>query len=594
MSKYKWIIFSVVFVVFVLFESCEKDDTTTNNTTTVVTEDNIDEADDNNETDFEESGDYTWDISTEVTITLNGSSITIDGEGATASGSVLTISSVGNYNISGTLDDGQIIVNTEEEGMVRLILNSATITCSNSAPVYIKKADKTVLILTAGTANYLTDGSNYVFESSDDDEPNATLFSKDNLSIYGEGSLTIDANYNDAITSKDGLIINSGTITINSVDDGIRGKDFLIVKSGTINISSAGDGLKSDNEDDAACGYISIESGDITIISATDGMQAETDILVTSGNISITSGGGSSKTVSSSVSAKGIKSGVQFIIEGGTLNISSADDALHTNGNLTINSGTLTLSSGDDGMHAESTIDINGADITISKSVEGVEAAIINVNDGTISVVSSDDGFNATNSTITGGTESDDGSELNIYGGYILVSASADGLDSNGSFEMTGGTVVVYGSSSQMENGIDVNGAIQVNGGELIVAEPSSSTSTETPSTGSSQYSVMVYFSSTQSASSLFHIQDASGEEVVTFKLSKSYYSILYSSAVFTSGSTYYIYTGGEYTNGDEVNGFYSGGTYSGGTQYSSFTISAKVTKVGSSQGGNTNPGSRN
>ncbi len=590
MCKVRWTFFLMISSLIVTLASCERDDDITSEDET-TTEDTISEADENNDSDFEESGDYSWDTSTEVNIIFNGSSITVEGDGATVSGSIVTVSSVGNYNISGTLDDGQLIVNTDDEGIVRLILNSTNMTCSNSAPIFVENADKTVVVLTAGTENYLTDGSSYVYDSSDEDEPNATLFSKDNLSIYGEGSLTIDANYNDGITSKDGLVINSGTITVTSVDDGIRGKDFLIVKGGSISVTAGGDGFKSDNDEDTSCGYISIEAAEIQITSSGDAMQAETDVLISSGTIDVKSGGGSSYSVSSTSSAKGIKAGVQFIIEGGTLDINSSDDALHSNESITINDGTITVSAGDDGIHADSSIEINGGDITISKSVEGIESFNITVNDGSISVVSSDDGFNATKGTTNGGSESDDGSKLIINGGYIVVSASADGLDSNGSFKMTGGSVVIYGASSQMENGLDVNGDINVVGGELIVSQPSSSSSTETPNTSSSQYSVLIYFTSTQSSSSLFHIQDADGNDIITFKSNKSYYSMLFSSSEFKSGSTYYIYTGGSYSGGDEINGVYSGGTYSAGTQYSSFTISSRVTQVGS--GGSSGPGGR-
>ncbi len=590
MCKSRWIFFVMIFSLIVTLASCERDDDITSEDET-TTEDTISEADENNDSDFEESGDYSWDTSTEVNIIFNGGSITVDGDGATVSGSVVTISSVGNYNISGTLDDGQLIVNTDDDGIVRLVLNSTNMTCSNSAPIFVENADKTVVILTAGTENSLTDGSSYVYDSSDEDEPNATLFSKDNLSIYGEGSLTIDANYNDGITSKDGLVINSGTISVTSVDDGIRGKDFIIVKGGSISVTAGGDGFKSDNDEDTSCGYISIETAEIEITSTGDAMQAETDVLISSGSIDVKSGGGSSYSASSSTSSKGIKAGVQFIIEGGTLDINSSDDALHSNESITINDGTITVSAGDDGIHADSSIEINGGDITISKSEEGIESANITVNDGYISVVSSDDGFNSTYGTANGGTESDDGSKLIINGGYIVVSASADGLDSNGSFKMTGGSVVIYGASSQMENGLDVNGDINVVGGELIVSQPSSSSSTETPNTSSSQYSVLIYFTSTQSSSSLFHIQDADGNDIITFKSNKSYYSILFSSSEFKSGSTYYIYTGGSYSGGDEINGVYSGGTYTAGTQYSSFTISSRVTQVGS--GSSSGPGGR-
>ncbi len=587
MGRNKKVFYGILFIATLVFISCKKQ--SDNDSSNTTTEETITDAEDNNSSDFEESDDYTWDTSSEVQITLDGSSISVDGDGATVSGSVVTISSVGNYNISGTLDDGQVIVDTDEDGIVRLILNGVDITCSNSAAINVENADKTIVILSDDTDNTLTDGSTYEFDSADEDEPNATLFSKDDLSIYGGGTLTVDANYNDGIASKDGLIVKSGTITVNSVDDGIRGKDFLIVKGGTISVTVEGDGFKSDNDDDTSCGYVSIEAGEINIVSEGDAIQAETDVLISDGTITVTSGGGSSHTVSGDDSAKGIKSGVQFIIEGGTLDISSADDALHSNESMTINDGTITLASGDDGIHTDSSIDINGGDITITKSVEGIESSIININDGSISIVASDDGINATNGT---GGESDDGSELNIYGGSILITATADGLDSNGSMDMTDGLVVIYGPSSQQENGVDINGDINVSGGQLIVSLPTSSSSTETPGTSTSIYSVLVYLGSTQSSSTLFHIEDEDGNEIVTFESAKSYYSILYSSPEFTYGSTYYIYSGGEYTGGEEENGIYSGGTYSEGTEYSSFTISDLVTEVGSSSNNNqNNPG---
>lgn len=584
MDKNKWIVSIMLLFLFSLVacnlgvdeSSTDGEDDGTGSEGSTVSE-----ADDSNSEDFEETGDYTWNTNTEVQITLNGSSVSINGSGATASGSTITINSSGNYNISGSLDNGKLIVNTDDEGIVRLIFNGVDITCSNSAPIFIKNTKKAILVLAENTTNIVTDGSSYVFDS-DEDEPNAAIFSKENMAIYGDGSLTVDANYNDGITSKDGLIINSGNITVDAVDDGIRGKDFLIVKSGTIEVTAGGDGFKSDNENDTSCGYISVEAGTITITAGGDAIQAVTDVLISYGDFTITSGGGSSRNVSSSTSSKGIKAGVSMIIDDGSYNISSADDALHTNGDMTINAGTITLASGDDGIHADGYVTINDGDISITKSVEAIEASEITVNDGNVKLVASDDGFNATSGR---GGEADDGSKLYLNGGYIAVNASGgDGLDSNGSMKMTGGTVVVHGPQSSPEVGIDVNGTIDVTGGTLVVSGTSSNM-TEGPNTSTSQYTVMVYFSSSKSSSTLFHIQDADGNDVVTFQPVRSYYSMIYSSSALTKGATYYIYSGGSST-GTVKDGLYSGGTYSGGSQYASFTVSNTVTTVGTASSG--------
>jgi len=539
------------------------------------------DAETGNAEDHEEASDYVWEGDTVTAIILNETSITVSGDGASASGTTATVTAAGTYLVSGTLDNGKIIVDTEDEDAVKLVLNGVNITCSNSAPIFVKSAEKAIVILPSGTTNYLTDGSSYTYSSSDEDEPNAALYSKSDLSISGEGALVVDANYNDGITSKDGLIIASGNISVNSVDDGIRGKDYLIIESGTINVTSGGDGFKSDNDEDDAKGYISIESGTITITAANDGMQATTDLLIADGTFNLTTGGGSSKTISSSVSAKGLKSDLNIIIESGDFTINSADDAIHSASLITINDGTIAISSGDDGIHTDNTVNVNGGEITITKSYEGIEGPYINMNGGTTYVTSSDDGLNASKGN---GGESNDGSLLSITGGYLYISSTGDGLDSNGSITSTGGTVIVNGPSSSVEVGLDYNGTFSLNGGLILIAGPNSSM-TQGASSSSTQNSVLVRFSSSKSSSTLFNIQDASGNSLVTFQPAKTYSSVLYSSSDLTKGTTYYIYSGGSYSGGSETDGLYTGGTYSGGTQYSSFTVSGSVTTVGSSSG---------
>jgi hypothetical protein len=488
-----------------------------------------------------------------VDITL-GDTITVSGSGATADGSTVNITASGTYSISGTLNDGQIIVNTEDKGTVNLILNGVDITCSTSAPIYVMNAEQTVITLADGTENYVTDGDSYIIEDSESDEPNAAIFINDDLKINGNGLLTVNANYNNGIQSQDDLKITDGNITVNAVNDGIKGRDSIAVKDINITVDAGADGMQSNNDEDSEKGYISIESGAINITAGEDGIQAETSLIISSGDITISSGGGSvnsssgsswgnwgdqgtennSDSSSSYGSAKGIKAGVDIIIESGTINIDSSDDSIHSNDSLTINGGSIVLTSGDDGIHSDSTLGINGGDITITKCYEGIESSAITINDGNIHLVASDDRINAVGgvdgSSINGrprqnNFNSSGGNYLYINGGYIVIDATGDGLDINGSINMTAGVVIVNGPTSSANGALDfVN--FTMSGGFLVAA--GSSGMAQTPSTSSTQYSVMVNFSSSQSADTMVHFETEDGEEILTFVPTNELFSCFY------------------------------------------------------------------
>jgi len=168
-----------------------------------------------------------------TTITFRSVSITGDTDHATNVDNVVTINAPGIYNITGTTSDGQIRVNTEESGDVWLVLQNANITCPASAPVYIESAER-VIIRLEGDDNYLRDGDSSTALDGNGDVIDAAIYSQEDLVICGEGSLYVDANYNNGIKSNDGLIIDSGTIHVTSVDDGIIGKNYVSVESGDI------------------------------------------------------------------------------------------------------------------------------------------------------------------------------------------------------------------------------------------------------------------------------------------------------------------------------------------------------------------------
>ncbi len=552
----------------------------------------------------EDAQDYVWDASAVIPILLNGDSISAEGQGVTVDGSTATITAAGTYSLTGSLSDGKIVVNSTDTGTVRLILNGASIYNSTSSPIYVQNAEKTIIVLADQTENSVSDGTSYVFESADEDEPNAAIFSKSDLTIYGNGTLTVNGNYNDGIASKDGLILSGGTVLVNAVDDGIRGKDYLVVKDGNITVTAQGDGLKADNEEDATKGFIYVEKGTLDVTSGGDAIQAATDVVVTDGEIRLTSGGGSNHAISADASAKGIKGTTSVSLDGGTFVVDSADDALHSNGSLVINSGTFTLSSGDDGIHSESTLDINAGDIQITQSYEGIESAVITIRDGNIHIVASDDGVNAVSAN--GGSGGNPGAgpgggrpmpgdgpgqggfagggnnALYIYGGYMVIEAGGDGMDINGAIEMTAGVVIVNGPTESMNGAIDYNNGFNMTGGFLLAA--GSSNMAQAPDESSSQYALLINFDSMLPAGTLVHIENSQGEDIFTFSPSKQYQSIAFSSPELENGVTYEVFYGGE-ASGAVTDGLYQEATYSAGTQYASFTISDVVTRIGNNAG---------
>ena len=471
--------------------------------------------------------DATWDKARSSFITLADGMVRFDGSGAEVNtkGDKVTITKAGTYVVSGTVSDAQIVVDVEEVGPVRLVLNGADITCSTSAPVYVKNAEKVIVVLADGTRNALTDGASYVFKDSDTDEPNATLFSKTNLTINGTGSLIVTANYNDGITSKDDLKIVSGNITITAANDAVKGKDCLGVKEAHLTVTAEGDGLQATNDTEVDKGFICVSGGVLDITAGADGIQAETTLLVSGGELDLVTGGGSAnapahtgdfgntggnwgqnqagggghgrgstttttaapttpttptttvwsgetdtETTDGSDSAKALKAGSGVFIDGGTITIDSSDDSVHSNDSIQIDGGTLTLASGDDAIHADASVEINGGEIAISTSYEGIESNVITVNDGTIHLASSDDGINGVTS-VTGSSATGSATTGTAWGQGGGQGGGMFGESGDAQLVLNGGYVFLDARG----DGLDINGAIEMTGGTVIVNGPTES-----------------------------------------------------------------------------------------------------------------------
>lgn len=329
-------------------------------------------------------------------ITLTGSGATSTGGNVTISGSAVTITGPGTYEITGTLNDGYVRVDSPTDGLVTLILDNASISNSTNSPLQIVDADEAEIQLAPGSSNQLSDASSYVFPDPNTDEPNAALYSDTDLTISGSGSLSIRGNYNDGINSKDDLIINSGTITVDAVDDGIRGKDLLEINGGTITVRADGDGLKSDDEDPDR-GIIRITNGTVQVSSGDDAIRAHNEVDISGGDVTVTQ------------SYEGIEA-LRVRLRGGNVHVTASDDGINA---------------------VEDGLD----EFAVSQN------AFITVSGGTVVVDADVDGLDSNGS-------------VNFAGGTTVVNGHAGGLpgegaiDSNGPVNFTGGTVFAAGTSA--------------------------------------------------------------------------------------------------------------------------------------------------
>lgn len=413
-------------------------------TTTAVTTDSSVEVD---ATFTDRDMDPSYDESTAINISLNGTSITVDGSGATAEGSTLTISAEGIYVLTGTLTDGQIIVDAADTDKIQIVLNGVEINSSSFAPIYVANANKAFITLADGSENTLSDGTSYT--QIDDSSVDGVIYSKADLTLNGSGSLTINGNCKNAIVAKDDLVITGGNYQINAVNNAISGDNSIRIADGNITISTPnGKGFTSQNEDDTTKGY--------------------------------------------------------FYMAGGTINVTS--------------------------------------------TVEGIEAVAIVIDDGTVNIVSSDDGFNAASPSTTtssdqgGGMAADSNAYLLINGGTINVNASGDGLDSNGSLNITGGTVYVSGPTDSGNAAMDYNGTADVSGGTVVIA--GSSGMAQSFSESSTQHSLLYNLDS--STTGQIELTDASGNVIASFTPDKTYQSVIISTSDLADSETYTLTAGSQ------------------------------------------------
>ena len=413
----------------------------------------------------------------------------------TQSGNVYTISAAGSYSAKGVLEDGQIIINVGDEEEVELELKGATISCSSDSPIKVLNADKLEISAKKSTNNKVIDARSEKSASASEDSTlgEGAINAKCDLKLKGAGTLVVEGNYNNGVHTTKDLTIQKETLYVTAVNNAFKGKNSITMVSGTVTaISKKGNGLKTDNTDLGSSGKqkgsITISGGTLVVDSTYDGIDAAYNAVINQDNedgletkVTIKTGRYStySSNYSSDTSSKGIKADNQIDIAAGTIGIKATDDAIHANygdsitsggvgqGLINITGGNIGIASGDDGIHADNTLTINDGFVTITGATEGLEANHIKINGGSTSIYGSDDGVNASKKI-------NQTPSVEITGGFLDVAVSSgdtDGIDSNGTFKMTGGLVITRGGpggGNRMSTGLDCDSTVSFSGGTII------------------------------------------------------------------------------------------------------------------------------
>ncbi len=384
------------------------------------------------------------DVETAVTVTLSDGASRADGAGVTVSGDTVTITAGGSYRITGTLTNGQIIVNAPEEKVV-LALDGVSVTCENSAALYVVKAKKVILSLVSGSENSLASTGEYI--QTDDNTVDAAIFSKDDLTIKGSGALAVSSGTGHGIVSKDELKIKSGTITVTAEKKGMAANDLVEITGGSITIASGKHGIHCDEA-------LTISHGTVNITKSFEGLEAKT-MEISGGDISIAA---SDDGLNATDSASGTEAdgwgwgfgggmdeaqeGVYILISGGKLTVNASGDGIDSNGDLMITGGEIYVSGptsdGDGALDYAGTGTITGGTI-VAVGSSGMAQSLSSDTQGVILLTLS--GKQDAGSTVT--LKDADGAVLASFmpeKAYSSVVISAPGMESGGTYSVACGS----------------------------------------------------------------------------------------------------------------------------------------------------------
>ena len=443
--------------------------------------------------------DLTWDSSDEKTIDLANPTAT---DGVSVENGTITITSGGTYRLTGEYS-GQVKIEAAKTDTVRLVLDNAKITNSTGAAINVVSAAEAIIYTAAGTTNTVADEANYT--ATGDDDPDAAIYSTANLTLAGEGSLSVEGSYEEGIHTTGGLVIASGTLEVNAANTGIKGKDYVDITGGIVNVTAAQDGIKSTNTDDESMGFTRLSAGSVTVSAGDDGLKAPHTLE----------------------------------ISGGTLNIEKSNEGIEAQ-YINILDGEVTVNSADDGINAslkDSSSDTS-SDTTSGTAAAGQQTQqnqngqVQQAPAGGGAAPGGSQGSTGQNQNMPqpptdgamsgggGGTFEVVDAAINISGGTVTVNAEGDGIDSNGTATFSGGTVTVNGPVAGGNNALDSNGDLLLNGGSVTAG--STADMFEAPSSASTSGYLKITDSSALTQGSTIQVTDSSGTVVANYKITKS------------------------------------------------------------------------
>ena len=482
--------------------------------------------------------DLSWDTSSETAIDLSNPTAT---DGVTVEDGTLTITKAGTYKLSGEYQ-GQIKVETADSDAVRLVLDNANITNSSGAALNVVNADEVILYSASGTTNTISDGADYT--ATGEDDPDAVVYSKADLTIAGEGTLKVNGNHEDGIHTSDGLVIASGTLEVNAANTGIKGKDYVDILGGTINVTAQQDGIKSTNDTDEGKGWTRLSNGTVTVNAGDDGFKASRVVEISGGSLTVEQ------------SDEGIEA--QYInISGGDVNVTSADDGMNASLKTSDSESTDSSANTSDTANQQQNNQQQG-------SLPGGQQ------NGTSNQQQQGMGQPPQGGMPGGGgggTFEVIDAAINVSGGHVTVNAEGDGIDSNGVTTLSGGTLIVNGPSQGGNAALDTNGDLLLNGATVLSG--STADMFEAPSTNSTSGYLKLTNSSGFEQGSTVQVADSSGKVVANYKVTKSNVQlVLVSSSSIVKGQSYTAYTTTSAVDSNATS------LASGATELGSFTAS--------------------
>lgn len=465
-----------------------------------------------------------YDETTATVVTLNGTTATASGEGVAVDGNTVTLTQEGTYVLTGTLN-GSVVIDMDDTAKPHIILRNASVTNEDGAALQVEQADKVFVTLEAGTDNTLSNGGSF---SGEEEGVDGAVFSRDDITFNGTGSLTVSSPAGHGVVGKDDVVFTGGAYQISAASHGVDANDSVRVANASFAILSGKDGIHCENSDDTAKGFVYLDSGSLVIEAEGDGVSASADVTVETASLSVTAGGGSANadkktsdgwgsfkgggmggrmgggrggedrpdmgsmpgqpgaegTVGLAYEAEQSVSAEQLAATSDTSDSDSTSiKGIKADGSITVNGGVITVDAADDAIHAGGAVAVNGGTLTLTTGDDGIHAdGDLTVTDGSLTVTESYEGLEGLTITLSGGqiaVNADDdglnaagGSDQSGFGGMrggdMFGGRGGQGATDGAALNISGGQVSVKAGG----DGIDSNGTVSISGGAILVDCP--------------------------------------------------------------------------------------------------------------------------